>query len=98
MRAMELLNVDMGFLQETKLTKGRHTRRYGEYSVIATDAPSVRQGGLAFFWRESKLYEVEEVHKHGRNVIAAQVFNGASRFYVIGAYILPTSLTALAEV
>ena len=75
-----------------------HTRRYGEYSVIATDAPSVRQGGLAFFWRESKLYEVEEVHKHGRNVIAAQVFNGASRFYIIGAYILPSSLTALAEV
>ena len=51
LRAMESLGVDIGILQETKLTKGIYTRRFGNYSVIATDANSVSQGGVALFWR-----------------------------------------------
>ena len=98
LRAMESMNVDLGFLQETKLTGGIHTRRYGEYSIIATDAPSAQQGGIAFFWRESKIYEVEEVKKHGQNVISLHLMTGSDRYYVVGAYIAPSCSTTILEV
>ena len=38
LRVMESLGVDIGILQETRLTKGIYTRRFGNYNVIATDA------------------------------------------------------------
>ena len=36
---MSQANMDMGILQETKLTDGIYTRGSAGYSVIATDAP-----------------------------------------------------------
>ena len=33
-------NMDLGILQETKLTDGIYTRGSADYNVIATDAPS----------------------------------------------------------
>ena len=51
LRAMESLDIDIGILQETKLRKGIYTRRYGNYSVIVTDADSNSHGGVALFWR-----------------------------------------------
>ena len=98
LRAMESLGVDIGILQETKLTKGIYTRRFGNYSVIATDANSVSQGGVALFWRESDDFEVEEVIKHGPNVISFHLVTGADRFYIVGCYIPPSDTDALEEV
>ena len=59
LRAMASLGVDIGFLQETKLTQGIYTRQFDEYKVFATEANSAHQGGVALFWRESDLFEVE---------------------------------------
>ena len=40
LREMSQANMDLGILQETKLTDGIYTRGSAGYSVIATDAPS----------------------------------------------------------
>ena len=40
LRGMSQDNMDLGILQETKLTDGIYTRGLAGYSVIATDAPS----------------------------------------------------------
>ena len=40
LRTMEQGNIDIGFLQETKLTDGVYTRASAGYRVVAMDAPS----------------------------------------------------------
>ena len=79
-RAMDSLGVDISILQETKLAKGIHTRRYRNHSVTATNANSVSQGGVTLFWRETDLFEVEKVVKHGPNVITFQLVTGWDQF------------------
>ena len=37
LRGMSQANMDLGILQETKLTDGIYTRRLANYSVVATD-------------------------------------------------------------
>ena len=49
LRGMSQANMDLGILQETKLTDGVYTRRLVGYSVIATEAPSRHRGGVALF-------------------------------------------------
>ena len=39
LREMSQANMDLGILQETKLTDRIYTRRLAGYSVVATDAP-----------------------------------------------------------
>ena len=84
MLAMEFLGVNISILKETKLTKGIYIRQYGNYSVIATDATSISEGGVALFWRDNDLFEVEEVEKHGTNVITFQLVTGQDRFFIVG--------------
>ena len=50
LRGMSQANMDLGILQETKLTDGVYSRRSAGYSVIATDTPSRYRGGVAIFY------------------------------------------------
>jgi hypothetical protein len=71
---MNQLGVDIGFLLETKLTGGIYTRYSSGYPVLALTATSVRQGGIAFFWRgNNSYYEVKEMQIWGVNVISLQL-------------------------
>ena len=54
--------------------------------MVNTKAVSALQGGVALFWRGSNFFEVEEVVKHGPNVIAVQVVTADDRFYIMGCY------------
>ena len=50
--ALDSLGVDIGCLQETKLTDDTYTPEYsirGGYKISATNAPSKHQGGVAFY-------------------------------------------------
>jgi hypothetical protein len=58
---MDQMGVDIGFLLKTKLTGGIYTRYSSGYSVLASSATSVRQGGIALFWRGNNSYEVKEM-------------------------------------
>ena len=45
LRGMDQANMDLGVMQETKITDGVYTRASAGYRVVATDAPSRHRGG-----------------------------------------------------
>ena len=98
LRALESLAVDIAFLTETKLTGGIHTRNFRGYQVVATEAVSAKQGGIALCYRGGEHFEVEETSKWGPNVISCHVVTGKERLYVVGCYIPPSDLKALQQV
>ena len=53
---------------------------------------------VALFWRELDDSEVEEVRKHGPNVISFQLLTGADQFYIVGCYIPPSDINMLGDV
>ena len=69
LRGMSQANMDLGILQETKLTDGIYTRGSAGYSVIATDAPIRHCGGVTIFFHSKPHFVVEAVEKFGPNVI-----------------------------
>ena len=95
---MSQANMDLGILQETKLTDGIYTRGSAGYSVIATDAPSQHRGGVAIFYRSKPHFVVEAVEKFRPNVIGFQLATGARRWYIVGVYLAPEDTTTMERV
>ena len=89
LRGMEQANLDMGILQETKLTNGVYTRASARYRVVATDAPSRHSGGITMFYRVGAGFAVEEVRPYGPNVLSFEVVSGRRRWYITGCYLAP---------
>ena len=69
LRGMSQANMDLGILQETKITDGIYTRGSAGYSIIATDAPSQHRGGVTLFYRSKPHFVVEAVERFGPNVL-----------------------------
>ena len=80
-RALDSLGVDIGFLQEAKLTNNVYTRSSSGYHVIASNAPSPHQGGVALCWREHSSYELEETKFYGSNVVSFRLITGGCKYY-----------------
>ena len=95
LRAMQQMNLDIGILTETKLTRGIHTRWSSGYHVVATEARSEHQGGVALVYRDSSHWQIELVCKHGPNVISCELVTGPKRVPLVGVYIPPNDLTTL---
>jgi hypothetical protein len=95
---MDQTGVDIGFLLETKLTGGIYTRYSSGYSVLASSATSVQQGGIALFWRGNNSYKVEETQIWGANVISLQLKMDNVQFFFVGCYIPPSDLETLTDV
>jgi hypothetical protein len=95
---MEAMGINLGVLLETKLTGRIYTQSLSGYSVVASNAPSVHQGGIALFWRANKTYEVEDWHIRGPNVLSFVIVMGSQRFYTVRCYIPPTNLSTLPQV
>ena len=89
-RALGAMHVDIGCLQETKLTGGVYTRQSSGYQVIASDASSNRQGGVELCWKEHDSYELEEWSFFGPNVLAFRLVTGGKDFYCVECYIPPS--------
>ena len=98
LRGVSQANIDLGILQETKLTDGIYTRGSAGYSVIATDAPSQHRGGVALFYRSKPHFVVEAVERFGPNVLGFQVATGERRWYIVGAYVSPEDEEAMETV
>ena len=95
---MSQSNMDLGILQETKLTDGIYTRGSAGYSVVATDAPSQNRGGVAIFYRSEPHFVVEAVQKFGPNVIGFQLVTGVRRCYIVGFYPAPEDTSTVERV
>ena len=93
LQALSIVGVDLCFLTETKLTNGIHTRFSSGYRVLATNAMSHHQGGVALVYKESPYWQGESSVLHGPNVISAMVVSGNSRYGIVGAYIPPNDTT-----
>ena len=87
LRGMSQANMDLGILQETKLTDRIYTRRSAGYSIVAMDAPSQHRGGVAIFHRPAPHFAVEAVQKFGPNVIGFQLATGARQWSIVGCYL-----------
>ncbi len=99
LRAMAKTEVGCGILTETKITGDIYTCFSLWYNVFALNTNSVRQGGIAFFWRDNNFYEIKETKFWGPNVLSFELVTSATCFYVVGAYILPLDPgTALSHV
>ena len=75
---MSQANMNLGILQETKLTDSIYTRGSAGYSVVVTDAPSRHRGGVAIFYRPAPHFAVEAVRKYGPTVIGFQLATGGA--------------------
>ena len=95
LRGMSQANMDLGILQETKLTDGIYTRGSAGYSFIATDAPSRHRGGVTLFYCLEPHFVAEAVDKFGPNVIGFQLATGARRWYIMGVYLAPENTTTM---
>ena len=80
LRGMSQANMDLGILQETKLTDGIYTRGSASYSVIETDALSPHRGGITLFYRSKPHFVVEAEEKFGPNVLGFQLATGARQW------------------
>ena len=102
LRGMSQANMDLGILQETKLTDGVYTRGSAGYNVITTDAPSRHRGGVTLFYRPTPHFVVEAVDRCGPNVMVFQVATGERRWHIVRAYVAPedevTMETVIAEI
>ena len=83
LRGMDQAIMDMGVMQETKITDGVYTRASAGYRVVATDAPSRHRGGIAMFYRKGAGFAVEEVRHYGPNVLSFKVVTDRRRWYII---------------
>jgi hypothetical protein len=98
LRAMAEMGIDFGILMETKITEGIYIQFLSGYNVFASNAVSIRQGGISLFWKPNKLYEIKEWQMRRLNVITFVVVLGGKLYYAVGCYIPPTNLTMLNHV
>ena len=90
--------MDLGILQETKLTDGIYTRGSAGYRAVATNTPSRHRGGIVIFYRSAPNFAVEAVHKFRPNVIGFQLATGARRWYIVGCYLAPDDTSTMERV
>ena len=81
--------MDLGILQETKLTDGIYTRRLAGNCVFVTDAPSRHRDSVTIFHWPEPHFLVEAVQKYRPNVIGFQLATGTRRWYIVGCYLAP---------
>ena len=79
LRALQKGNVVVGFLQETKLMQGIHTRNGSGYNVWVTKAESCHRGGVAVVWGAAKGWQVENMSGFGPNVVSFLLMSGVIR-------------------
>jgi hypothetical protein len=98
LRAMEAMDVNIGVFLESKVTGRICAQSSSGYSVVASDAPSAHQGGIALFWRPNKSYKVEDWQIRGPNMLSFTIVTGKQHFFVVGCYIPPNDLSTLQHI
>ena len=90
--------MDLGILQETKITDGVYTCGSDWYSVVATDAPIRHHGRVALFYRTAPHLAVEDVQQFRPNLVGFQLATGDRRWYIIGYYLAPDDTLTIESV
>jgi exonuclease III len=93
LRASKQMRIDVIVLTETKFQNDHRTRSAFGYNVFATMTSHLNQGGIALAHRHCTRWQVESEMRHGPNVISFLITTGQHRFFVVGAYIPPSTDT-----
>ena len=87
---MNTSNIDLGVVQETKVTNGFHTRILAGCHVFATDVPIRHIGGVEVSYRYDATHlQVKAMHQNGPNVLSFRVASGGRWWFIVGCYITP---------
>ena len=87
--------MDVGFLQDTKLTQGIQTCNGARYNVLEMEAESLQWGGVAVVLRAEKGRHVEGTASFGPNMVSFLLMFGARRWYVVGEYMPPNDVPSV---
>jgi hypothetical protein len=87
LRALDKMNIDIGILQETKITDDKYKKK--SFGIIATKAISAFQGGIAIAYRTSAWWSIESIRLYHPNVISFTLVTGKRRYSCLEAYIPP---------
>ncbi len=92
-KGLAQMGVGVAFLTEMKITDDRYPKFSSGYKVIASEATSHLQGGVALVWKEGHdSFEVEAATVATPNLLTFQLVTGHKRFHVMGIYIPPMIL------
>ena len=95
---MSQANLDLGVLQETKLTNRIYMCASSGYNVVAMVAPSAHSGGVAVFYRTAYHFLVEAFQAHGANAISLHLASGDRQWFIVGFYLAPDDYLTIEDV
>ena len=87
LQALKQGNIRVIILQKMKLTHGMQTLYGVGYLLWATEGESRHHGGIAVIWQEEAGWQIKGMVNFGPNMVSFLLKSGASRWYVIGAYV-----------
>ena len=73
LRGMAQANLDLGFLQETKLMYEVYNCDSSGFIIVDTDVLIQHHDGVEVFYHASPRFSVEAIHKFRPNVIRFQI-------------------------
>jgi len=95
-KGLAQMGVGAAILTEMKITDNRYPKFSSGYKIIASNATSHSQGGVALVWKEGHdSFEVEAATVATPNLLTFQLVTGYERFYVMGIYIPPNDTTGV---
>jgi exonuclease III len=100
LQAMDLTNIQIVVLTETKITSEAYPNAFG-YKIKDSTAAFHYIGGVALAWQPNHpLFTIESETLHGPNVIRAELVSGGMWRLIIRAYVAPskTSLETMQHV
>ena len=89
MCAMEQVNIDLGFLFDTKITGGINTGPSPEYNMLVLEVHGKHQGGIEILFRNSPHWKIKAYQSFGTHVLSFQLVMGCKRWFIVRCYVLP---------
>ena len=94
LRALQQGNVNVGVLKETNLRDGMHAQQGAGYTIWATVAESMHQGGILVVWREDAGWQVEGIINFVPSMVIFLLISRSRKWYVVEAYVPPNNAPA----
>ena len=91
-------NVDLGVLQETKVTEGIYMRESSGYRVVALEAPSAHIRGVVVLYYPEEHFSMEALQIYDGNVVIFQMAPGGQRWKIVGCYLAPDDASTIEDV
>ena len=86
-------NMDLGVVQDNKITYSVYMSKFSGYHVMSTNKPSQHWRGVVVFYCNSPHFQVEVHNQFGPSVFSFQMASWGEWWYVVGCYITPTAMT-----